>query len=118
MIPAGGGAAAQRQGVSFAGVPDTPTPAAKTSGQALADVLLYANPPLTYLVAACGILVLAAAYYALRGSHNLTLLTGAPRHPSRRQQASLPCASARFAAQNVCRARAPQYRHWSRCARQ
>ena len=66
-------------GVAFVGVPDSPAPAAtsRSGGQVVADVLLYTNPPLTYLVAGAGVVLLAAGFYCLRGAHNLTFLTGA-----------------------------------------
>ena len=68
-------------GVAFVGVPDSPAPAAaatsRSGGQVVADVLLDTNPPLTYLVAGAGVVLLAAVLYCLRGAHNLTFLTGA-----------------------------------------
>lgn len=72
----GGGAAKRAGGVAFA-VPDTPVDCeARSAGQVASDVLLYRNPPLTYLVAAAGVVALAAMWFALRGAHGLTLLTG------------------------------------------
>ena len=63
-------------GVAFVGVPDSPAPASRSGGQVVADVLLYTNPPLTYVVAGAGVVLLAAVFYCLRGAHNLTFLTG------------------------------------------
>lgn len=76
-----GGAAARRAGgVAFAGVPETPDAGAAQSAAELAtDILLYRNPPLTYVVGGLGAVLLAAAVFAAHGAHGLTLLTGAVR---------------------------------------
>lgn len=66
---------AKRAGVAFVGVPETPAPE-RTGSQLAADLLLYTNPPLTYAAAAVGAAALAGAWFALRGAHGLTLLTG------------------------------------------
>ena len=73
--------AARRPGVSFAATPaDADAPGGGTAtGQVLTDILLYTNPPLTYLAAGTGLAVLGGTHYALRGAHGLTLLTGARR---------------------------------------
>lgn len=64
-------------GVTFADAPETPAgpQAPRTSGQVVSDILLYTNPPLTYVAAAAGALVLAGAWFATRGGHGVTLLT-------------------------------------------
>lgn len=62
-------------GVTFAGVPETPV-AAGHGGDLLRDILLYTNPPFTYLAAAAGVLALALAWFVLRGAHGVTLLSG------------------------------------------
>jgi hypothetical protein len=75
MVP--NAAAAKRTGgVAFVGVPDTPSPG-PTAAQLATDILLYTNPALTYAVAAGGALVLGMAWFAMRGAHGLTLLSGA-----------------------------------------
>lgn len=78
----GGGGAAKRAGAVAFAVPDTPVEGEpRTASEVVSDVLLYHNPPLTYLVAAAGVLALAAAWFALRGAHGLTVLTGRGRGP-------------------------------------
>ncbi|KAL4435169.1 hypothetical protein ABPG77_001851 [Micractinium sp. CCAP 211/92] len=75
MLHGGGGAGKRAGTVAFA-VPDTPLESEpRSASQVVSDVLLYQNPPLTYVTAAAGVLVLAAAWFALRGAHGLTLLT-------------------------------------------
>lgn len=65
-------------GVAFA-VPETPeaTPGPRSAGQLASEVLLYRNPALTYAAALVGAVMLGATWFALRGAHGLTLLTGA-----------------------------------------
>lgn len=73
----GGGGAGKRAGTVAFAVPDTPLESEpRSASQVVSDVLLYQNPSLTYVTAAAGVLVLAAAWFALRGAHGLTLLTG------------------------------------------
>lgn len=76
-VPAGAGGAKRAGGVAFAGIPETPDaePSSRSAGQVVEDVLLYHNPPLTYLAAAMGLLLLTGTWFALRGAHGLTLLT-------------------------------------------
>ena len=74
------GGGAKRAGVSFAGLPETPAPGAGGEGastQLVEDILLYRNPPLTYVAAGAGVTALGVAWFALRGAHGLTFLTGA-----------------------------------------
>lgn len=68
--------AAKRGGVAFAGIPETPAPN-KSGAELAADILLYKNPPLTYLAAGAGAVALAAVLFAAHGAHGVTLLTGA-----------------------------------------
>lgn len=87
------------RGVTFAphggaaSVDSTPTQvgagAATTADDRLRDVLLYANPPVTYLVIILGTIVLGLGHFILSGVHNVTLLTGGPGAAGAR--AALPC---------------------------
>lgn len=82
---AGGGGG----GVTFAGVPETPA-ATRPGGELVRDILLYSNPPLTYVAAAAGVLALALAWFVLRGAHGLTLLSGATRAGCCRANSAAP----------------------------
>lgn len=79
-MPTAGGA--KRSGVSFAGVPETPLADARPASELASDILLYKNPVLSYLAAGAGALALGAAWFALRGAHGLTLLTGGCAAPA------------------------------------